>query len=309
MSRIFEAIQRADFERNAAQESDVRQAVDAFNLHGVEEPQQAEPDVDLEKIEQHRWEPVLVSLPTLSDRGAAVEQFRSLRSHISQLRFETPLKTILISSGIPGEGKSFVAVNLALSMARHSVKNVLLIDGDLRRGTLHSLLGAPNAPGLTDYLAGNASLMSVMQRGLPLETAKPGLGQDISNVTFIPAGVCGDSSSEFVSNHRMENLITTLSPYFDWIVIDSPPVLAVTDAVELARAADAVLLVARSENTPFEAAQRAQTAFANSRILGFVLNAVKKAPSNQSYSNYYGRDEDSGETQQGRKRGQDDQAL
>ena len=309
MSRIFEAIQRANFERNAAQESDVRQAADAFNLPGVEEPQQTEPNVDLEKIVQHPWEPVLASLPMLSDRGAAVEQFRSLRSHIFQLRFETPLKTILISSGIPGEGKSFVAANLALSMARNGVKNILLIDGDLRRGTLHSLLGAPNAPGLTDYLAGNASLMSVMQRSLMPEPAKPGLGQGISNITFIPAGVCGDSSSEFVSNHRMENLITTLSPYFDWILVDSPPVLAVTDAVELARAADAVLLVARSGDTPFEAAQRAQTAFGNSRILGFVLNAVKKAPSNQSYSNYYGRDEDLGETQQGRKRGEDDQAL
>jgi Mrp family chromosome partitioning ATPase len=85
----------------------------------------------------------------------------------------------------------------------------------------------------------------------------------------------------------MEDLIATLSPYFDWILIDSAPVLAVTDAVELARAADAVLLVARGASTPFEVAQRAQTAFSNSRILGFVLNAVKEAPRNGSYSYYY----------------------
>ena len=291
MSRIYEAIQRADLERNPARESDIEQAVEMINLPGAREPEQTDSSVALAKIAQNPWRPDLASLPTLLDSGAGVEQFRSLRSHISQFRLETPLKTILISSGIPGEGKSFVAANLALSMARNSNKKVLLIDGDLRRGTLHRLLGAPNVPGLAEYLSGTASLTGVMQRSLSLETSGADLPQGISNITFIPAGVCGDGSSELVSNHRMEDLVTTLSPHFDWIVVDSPPVLAVTDAVELARAADAVLLVARSASTPFESAQRAQTAFVNSRILGFVLNAVKETPRNGSYSYYYGREE------------------
>jgi Mrp family chromosome partitioning ATPase len=93
----------------------------------------------------------------------------------------------------------------------------------------------------------------------------------------------------------MEDLIAAVSPHFDWILVDSPPVLAVTDAVDLARAADAVLLIARGASTPFEAAQRAQAAFSNSRVLGFVLNAVKEAPRkgsySYSYSYYYGREE------------------
>jgi Mrp family chromosome partitioning ATPase len=139
-----------------------------------------------------------------------------------------------------------------------------------------------------------------MQRSLKPEPAKPGLGQGISNITLIPAGVCGDSSSEFVSNHRMENLITTLSPYFDWIVVDSPPVLAVTDAVELARAADAVLLVARGGKTPYNVAQRAQATFSKSRILGFVLNDIKDAPRRGYYYYYYGAPE-AGAPPKGRK--------
>ena len=88
----------------------------------------------------------------------------------------------------------------------------------------------------------------------------------------------------------MEELIASVSPNFDWIVIDAPPVLAVTDAVELSRAADAVLLVARGASTPYEVAQRTKTAFGTARILGFVLNAVKEAPGKRSYNynyNYY----------------------
>jgi Mrp family chromosome partitioning ATPase len=85
-------------------------------------------------------------------------------------------------------------------------------------------------------------------------------------------------------------LIASLSPHFDWILIDSPPALAVSDAIDLARAADAVLLVARGASTPFDVVQRTQGAFSNSRILGFVLNAVKDAPSSGSYY-YYGRRE------------------
>ena len=93
-----------------------------------------------------------------------MEQFRSLRSHVYQARYEAPLKTILIASGMPSEGKSFIAANLAVSLARNSIHNILLIDADLRRPTLHDLLGAPNTPGLSDYLAGKADLVDVMQR-------------------------------------------------------------------------------------------------------------------------------------------------
>lgn len=288
MSRIYEALQRAELERKAAQAAGVEPTAEPMVGPGIEEPPEAGDALALGNIARHSWELSIPSFPTLAERGAAIEQFRSLRSRVQQARYEAPLKTILISSGMPSEGKTFVAANLAMSLARNSVNRILLIDGDLRRPTIHSLLGAPNTPGLSEYLAGTAELNGIMQRDRGPKIVESDTARSISNLTFIPAGKCGNNSSELAANHRIEKLVATLSRHFDWILIDSPPVLVVTDAVELARAADAVLLVARAAKTPFDVAQRAQAAFGNSRILGFVLNAVKDAPRGRSYNYYYG---------------------
>ncbi len=269
----------------------------------AEEPQPAKADAVLQNIAQYSWKPHAASFPTLADRGPGVEQFRSLRSRIYQTRYEGPLKTILVSSGMPAEGKSFVAANLAMSLARNSVNSILLIDGDLRRPTLHKLLGARNEPGLSEYLAGSAELNAVLQRDLSHGADETGGPRGISNLTLIPAGRCGDNSSELVANRRIEELVVNMAPHFDWILIDSPPVLAVTDAVELSRAADAVLLVARGATTPYDVAQRTQAAFSNSRILGFVLNDVKRAPRRGYYYYYYGGQEDSGRDKGRKDRG------
>jgi capsular exopolysaccharide synthesis family protein len=287
MSRIYEALQRADLERKVAQDPEAKQVAELVAVPAIEEPQPVNANVVLENIAQHQWSPSMASFPTLADRGAGVEQFRGLRSRMFQHRYEAPLKTILVCSGLPAEGKTFVTANLAMSLARNNVNNILLIDADLRRPTLHSLLGAPSTPGLSEYLAGTVGLNEIMQRNKNSKTVHTESGHGISNLIFIPAGKCDDNSSELVANHHIEELISTLSPHFDWILIDSPPVLAVADAVDIARAADAVLLVAREGNTPFDVAQRTQAAFRNSRILGFVLNAVKDAPRQGSYSYYY----------------------
>jgi protein-tyrosine kinase len=303
MSRIFEALQRADLERKAAPGLEDQPFAEPVVISEYDPVvlSENEPIVTSEKeeastvkedflgeITHHPWKPTVASFPTLADHGSGVEQFRSLRSRVSQARFEGPIKTILVSSGMPSEGKSFVAANLAMSLARNSVTNILLIDGDLRRPTLHNLLGAPNQPGLTEYLSETAELKDILQRDRSLKAVETSSESSISNLTFIPAGKCGDNSSELVAHHRMDELIATLAPHFDWILIDSPPVLAVTDAVELSRVADAVLLIARGARTPFDVAQRAQTTFSKSRILGFVLNDVKAMPRRgYNYYDYY----------------------
>jgi capsular exopolysaccharide synthesis family protein len=251
----------------------------------LDAPPLAPAELELENIARHEWKPVLESFPTLSDGGVGMEQFRGLRSHVYQARYEGPLKTLLIASGMPAEGKSFVAANLAVSMARNSVNNVLLIDADLRRPTLHTRLGTPNSIGLSDYLEGKAEVLDIMQRDQ--EKKGDSSSNPLGNLTFIPSGKSTDHSTELVAGERMKELIKSVSPYFDWIVIDAPPALAVTDAVEISRAADAVMLVARSSKTPYEVAQRAQASFGNSRILGFVLNDVKNAPKSGSYRYNY----------------------
>jgi capsular exopolysaccharide synthesis family protein len=295
MSRIYEALLRADMERRTAAGPEDTQAVEPAIIPAVEEPPTPKPEFVLENIAQHSWKLSTASFPTLAERGAGVEQFRSLRSQLFQSRYESPLKTILVSSGMPSEGKTFVTANLAMSLARNSVNNILLIDGDLRRPTLHKLLGAPDIPGLSEYLSGTAELSAIMQRDRSHNTPEAASVGSVANLTFIPSGKCGDNSSELVTNDRIKELIAAVSPHFDWILIDSPPVLAVTDAVELAHVADAVLLVARGAKTPYAVAQRAQAAFGTSRILGLVLNDVKNPSHHESYYGYYyGPAEDSG---------------
>jgi protein-tyrosine kinase len=290
MSRIYDALQRADVERKAAQGMDGIGSSEPSAVPGVDALPSIKAEVSTENIELHSWKPFAAFLPTLGDRGESIEQFRGLRSKLYQLRDQAKLKTILVSSGLPGEGKTFVAANLAISLARNRNNRVLLIDGDLRSPSLHAILGASDIPGLTEYLAGTAGPGDIMQRDQDSSLVEAGLVRSLSNLVFIPAGAGGDNSSELVANHRIEELIAILSPHFDWILIDSPPILAVADAVDLARAADGVLLVARGATTPYDVAQRAQAAFNNSRILGFVLNAVKDVPPNSSYSYYYGKE-------------------
>lgn len=301
MSRIYEALQRAELERKDIFDLQSDQPADDMVLSGgVGEPTNASIFVDLNTITQHPWNPSMVSLPTLAEYGECVDQFRSLRSQIYLLRIEAMLKTILVSSGMPAEGKTFVAANLAISLARNYERRVLLIDGDLRRPSIHKLFNAPNSPGLSDYLAGNAKVTEIIQRDSTPRTDQNQVISALSNLTLIPAGDCGDNFPEIAGNHRLDELIATLSPHFDWIVMDSPPVLAVTDAVDLARTADAVLLVAREAKTPYDVARRAQAAFSNSRVLGFVLNAVKDAPRRKYYHNYYAG-QGAGHVKKGRK--------
>lgn len=305
MSRIYEALQKAESERQIEREVAPEQpAIADSTFRDVPiEPATAWPaevlsqpetlsDYSLardlpfnpERIARYPWQPVQQRLPSLLERGIAVEQFRSLRSRLFELRDIKPLKSVLITSGMSQEGKSFVSSNLAFSLARHKSCKVLLIDGDMRRYTLHEVLGCASNPGLADYLAGRAEMLEVMQRPEINDTDSelPGL----SNLTFIPGGNGGDKAADLSGNPRFGELIRTASRYFDWIVVDSSPVLPVSDAVNLARVCDGALLVARNGVTKFEIAQRAQSEMKAANILGFVLNAAEDSPSVNSYYGY-----------------------
>jgi len=316
MSRIYEALQKAESERklerrepelgvpeqpaSAAMTTAVADPEDAFATPRFAETpivteRYAEPSMrrvdgeslDLSRVPARPWALSLPQLPALQDRGPAVEQFRSLRSRIYELRDISPLKTILVSSGVPQEGKSFVSTNLALSLARHKNSKVLLIDGDMRRYSLHQILGCESHPGLADYLAGKATAMDVMQRPEVSQTPITGATPILPNLTFIAGGNGGDKAADLSGSPRFGELIRLAAPHFDWIIVDSSPVLPVSDAVNLARWCDGVLLVARGGVTKFPVAQRAQSELKASNILGFVLNAVHETP---EIGGYYGYD-------------------
>jgi capsular exopolysaccharide synthesis family protein len=206
------------------------------------------------------------------EQAYAIEQLRSLRSRVYQLHAKKPIRSILVSSALGGDGKTFVSANFALALARQKGKKVLLVDGDLRKPSLHELFGATAEPGLTEYLTGSAELADVIQSGV------------VENLSLLPGGAPVSNASELLGNHRIPGLLERLAAAFDWIVLDSSPVLAVSDAVAISRACDAVLLVARAGITQYDNVQRAQHEFREARVLGLVLNGVAK-PSHGSY--YY----------------------
>jgi protein-tyrosine kinase len=226
-----------------------------------------------------------------SDTGShGAEQFRTLRSRLYQLRASSnqPLRSLLVTSAIPAEGKTFVASNLAQAIIRQPDRRVLLIDADLRCPRLHVQLGAPLAPGLTDYLRGEADEMAVIQHGQEGGLCLIAGGNEVRN------------PSELLSNGRLKGLLDRVTPVFDWVILDSPPCLPVADANVLADLCDGVLLVVRAGTTPSAVAQKACQQLQGRTIAGVVLNAVEEAPSYGSYY-YYGHGYGSSEWTESRK--------
>jgi protein-tyrosine kinase len=200
------------------------------------------------------------------------ERFRTLRSRLYQIAAIRPLKRILVTSSVPAEGKTTVAANLAHSIMCQPDRRVLLIDADLRASRMHQLLGAPSGPGLTDYLRGEAEKDAVIQNGLE------------GNLCFIPGGTEVSNPSELLLSDRMKKLLDLVTPVFDWIILDSPPALAVHDANSLADLCDGVIFVVKAGTTDHQLAEKASSEFLKKNLLGVVLNGVEK---DASYGGYY----------------------
>lgn len=221
------------------------------------------------------WQPDAATMLFLNGNSNAegTEEFRTLRSRLYHLREKMTLKKLLITSALPKEGKSFTAANLAQVMVRQHGRRALLIDADLRSPRLHMMLGTTAGPGLSDYLQGTNDEFSIMQRG-PLE-----------NLFFIPTGTNIGDPAELVGNGRLKFLLQKVEPLFDWIIIDSPPAIPVSDASVLAKVCDGVLMVVRSNVTPSDVARKAREEFPEETLLGVVLNGTREGAT--PYARYY----------------------
>lgn len=297
MSRIHEALKRAEQERSAAQGGQPDIPPTANAAIAANEGVTAAPVIDhasasmhsampafgtpftfdtlLARCSQMNWSPDLKTMLFFNaeEQGFGTEEFRTLRSRLYQMRERQPLKKILVTSSLPKEGKSFVAANLAQVMVRQHGRRALLIDGDLRGARLHSALGTSATPGLAEYLMGEADEFAIIQRG-PME-----------NLFFIPSGRAISNPAELVANGRLKFLMNRVESLFDWIVLDSPPAVPVSDASLLANYCDGVLMVVRSNATPFDIARKARQEFRDSHLVGVVLNGIDSDSS--SYTRYY----------------------
>ncbi|MGE0405055.1 MAG: CpsD/CapB family tyrosine-protein kinase, partial [Candidatus Korobacteraceae bacterium] len=221
------------------------------------------------------WKPDaqrMLSFDLRASNPVGLEEFRTLRSRLYQLRQKQNLSRLLVTSALPGEGKTFVSANLAQVFVRQRGRKVLLIDCDLRMSRQHEVLGAPVTPGVTDYLKGEVDEFQIVQKG-PLD-----------NMFFIPGGSSVSNPADLLAGNRLARLLDRLSPLFDWVVVDTPPAVPIADSSVIANLCHGVLVVVNSGTTPFDLAQKACREFRQTPILGTVLNRV---PQRSTYSRYY----------------------
>jgi succinoglycan biosynthesis transport protein ExoP len=222
-----------------------------------------------------------------------VEAYRILRRNIEFLNLDSPPRSVVVTSGVPEEGKTTVATSLAFAMASAG-KRTLLIEADLRRPDLAARLGVVRSPGLTDYLAGEKASTEIIHRIQLIEPpsqnghgpAKPESTADALSLSVIPAGSPSSQAAELLGSKRFRQLIKQVAESYDAVVIDSPPLLPVSDTLEMLPLAEAVVVCAREAKTKREEAHAVKTALARfpERAVGVVVTGIK--PSRHEYEVY-----------------------
>lgn len=216
-----------------------------------------------------------------SPKSVPAEAYRTLRTNIQYASFDKELRRILVTSSGPGEGKSTTAANLALSIAETG-KSVLLIDCDLRKPSVHKKFKISNEKGVTNFLLGEVTFEQATKV--------------YKNKLFImTAGTIPPNPAEMLSSNKLKNFLKRISDKFDMIIIDSPPVMAVTDAQILSTITDGVILVITSGQTEKAMAIKAKESLkkVNANIIGVVLNRLKEENGKSyGYGYYYYYNED-----------------
>lgn len=241
-----------------------------------------------DELKKHLGLPFLGMVPALADKTTTpiigsgfvsnmfTESFRSIRTNVLFSSTDEGGRLVVVTSSAPGEGKTVVSANLAVALA-HAGHRVLLLDADMRKPRAHEMFSAPPAPGLSNLLVGNAKASEVIQ-----ETGTPGLW-------LMPAGTLPPNPAELLGSKRFKEFSTFLLQHFDWLIIDTPPVMAVTDAALVANLAHGVLFVVGAEMTSRRVASRAveQLEYGQAKFLGAVLNRVDLEHNAYYYSRYY----------------------
>jgi protein-tyrosine kinase len=203
-----------------------------------------------------------------------VEQYRRLATVLNDLQNQRGVKTLMVSSAAPREGKTHTITNLALTLSESFHQHVLLIDADLRRPSLHEVFGVPVGPGLVDV---------VRTPSTPLSTFE--ISQHLG---LLPAGRTGSTPLAFLASDALPGIVSAAAAQFDWVLIDTPPIGLLPDAQLVARISEAVLFVVGAGITPYTFVQRGIAALGPERIVGVVLNRVDEAASAvDSYYSHY----------------------
>jgi capsular exopolysaccharide synthesis family protein len=202
------------------------------------------------------------------------EQYRNIRTNIQFSAVDTDIRSLVVTSANPGEGKTTTTANLAVVFAQQG-KKVLLVDADLRKPTMHTMMQVDNIFGLTNVLSRQAELEKCIRK------------TQVDNLHFLPCGAIPPNPAELLGSSFMKRFYRTACEQYDLVIFDTPPVLAVTDAQVMANLCEGIVLVVRSGKTEKEQAVKAKTLLQNAsgKLLGVVLND-KQQDVNEYY--YYG---------------------
>lgn len=216
------------------------------------------------KTVDSKIDPRIVSF--YDSKSPVSEQYKILRTNIQAINSKTPLKAIAITSAIHGEGKTITAINLAISMANDlNKKSVLLVDADLRRSRISKYLGVPSGEGLSDLVLNGTDVNEVL------------INIGIDNLTVLPAGKTPANPAEILGSAKMGNLIAALKAKYDYIILDTPPIVPVTDAGLLGAQADGVVMVIQANRTQRGVVQHAKNLLtqAHAKVLGYTLTGIQ----------------------------------
>ncbi|MBP2072758.1 MULTISPECIES: CpsD/CapB family tyrosine-protein kinase [Thermoanaerobacterium] len=216
----------------------------------------------------------------VNSKTTVSEAFRSLRTNLQFTSVDKKVKSILITSSLPNEGKSTILKNLAYALAMTGVK-VIVVDCDLRNPTVHQMFKIPNMSGLTNIIVEDDRYEKYVISD-----------KEFDNLGIITSGPIPPNPSELIGSNRMKIFLDKLKENYDYVLLDAPPVLLVTDPTVLAPVVDGVILVIQANKTEIEATKRAKEILTNvkANILGAVLNKVKEQRSGYYYYYYYNDD-------------------
>jgi receptor protein-tyrosine kinase len=285
MSRVHDALRRAE-----QLSADTRPAVEAGEPSAYADqplaaagisgtalaPMTIEPDL-LQRVRRIPFTPSpdahLINLYRASD--APAEEFRALRTRLNHLQNRHPIHSIVVTSPSPAEGKSFGAVNLAISEAQLDNNNVLLIDCDFRRPIVHSYFQMQRGPGLTDFLQGKAQLEDCIRR------------VEESNLYLLPAGEAVVNPLELLNRVELKLLLDALPQLFNWLLLDSPPLLFAADANLLSTLCGGTVLVVRIGATTIDSVTRAMQSLCQNNVLGIIVNGARRGELYSKYTYYH----------------------
>lgn len=258
MSKIHLALEKAEKERaEELMKKTVRSPIQ-------EEVTQIDPGpaVPVVRFDTLKADESLVAL--FQPRSLISEQFRKLRTQLLRLNLARPVKTIMVTSALQGEGKSFVAANLAIGIAYDLHLHALLVDCDLRNPSVATMFGYNGIQGIADYLKGHGEVSNYLVK------------TELEKLSLMPGGTIPENPTEIIGSQRMAALVEELKTRYDdrFIILDSTPLLATAEPDVLAKLVDGVLIVVRAGMTPRETVKQALSFLDKDKILGVVLNDV-----------------------------------